>query len=118
MFENSSVIQLSDDLYKNRSFDLPALKGKDVMVLLYAPYCPHCRDKEQAWRALGDLFNNGKLSKENCVFGSVDVTENNKISDDLNVSSIPRFVMQDSNGDIKEVEREYMDDILSAVNNQ
>ncbi len=56
-------------------------KGK-VLLVFYAPWCPHCQRLEKTLSGLGKEFDKIKICK-------VDVDENPELSDEYNVDSIP-----------------------------
>jgi thiol-disulfide isomerase/thioredoxin len=58
---------------------------KDVLIMYYAPWCPHCQNLEPIWDQLGE-----SLVGSHVLIGKMDWTKN-KV-DSINVSSYPTLM--------------------------
>ena len=60
MFENSVITQLTVkdfDINGNQvSISNPKFKNKDGCIMIYAPWCPHCRDAEELINYIDKIF--------------------------------------------------------------
>ena len=70
-----------------------------LAVLMYAPWCPHCK---ALYPEIVEALKNDEMKKMGVVFGRVDIEYNSKIRDDYKVYGMPT-VLYFENGVKKEV---------------
>jgi thiol-disulfide isomerase/thioredoxin len=98
MFKTSAVVCLKDDdfIIKDGVVKVvnPLFAGKNGYIMFFAPWCPHCRSKEDFWSYLGSQFNeNPEYQSENFQIGSVDCDddETGQVCRSLEIGPIPKF---------------------------
>lgn len=113
LFLNTHLIKLTDQDFRfgrsnvkliNKSF-----KRKDGYLMIYAPWCPNCRNKSDFWTYLGEKFNyDPKYVKENFKIGVINTTDPHaeRILQTLKVNAIPHFMHvtpdKEGNGDLSD----------------
>lgn len=122
MFENSNkVLKLvsSDFTYTGGEVRAknPVLLGKDVIIMIFAGWCPHCMAKEEMWTYLSELYNS-KSIKDNLRIAVVDTEDVNtaELTTALKVGPIPRFVFCGKDGLVHDFDSELIYDILKVYN--
>jgi thiol-disulfide isomerase/thioredoxin len=67
---------------------------KDIFVLYYVNWCPHCREVKPEWNKLEkENLDNVTIKKVNCE-------ENENISQEKNIEGFPTIQLEKSNGEI------------------
>jgi thiol-disulfide isomerase/thioredoxin len=109
LFQNSEVYELTDDDFDFSSDSVTTkskhFKGNNGYIMFYAPWCPHCQEKQDLWSYLGEQFNKNKAySKEKFKIGAVNTTDENtsKVSQELGVNAIPKFFHAMKDGSLSE----------------
>lgn len=62
------------------------IKGKNVFVFFYAPWCGHCKSSKPLYETLKD-----KLEREDVVISKFDATENDIIHPKISITGYPSF---------------------------
>ena len=94
MFEDDSpVIQYNDKDYNTEGKYFKADDDELLIIMLYAPYCHFCQEKKDRWNKLGEIINKD-YKGDKCKIVAVDVDKNKVIGADLNIQSIPKFMLQ------------------------
>lgn len=110
LYEKTDVIKLQDtdftfDPNGTAKLTNKTFKNKDGYIMFYANWCPNCRSKVDFWSFLGKEFNKNKIyAKENFKIAAID-SDNplaEKITRNMNVTYIPRFVHVNSKGELND----------------
>ena len=83
---DSSVLNLGSD-----NFD-SSIKGKNIFVKFFAPWCGHCKRLAPTWEEIGDADNGVTVAK-------VDVTEQNALAKRFGIKSLPTLILFKENGE-------------------
>jgi thiol-disulfide isomerase/thioredoxin len=107
-----NLLQLSDkDFSADGKIINREIKGCNGYIMFYAPWCPHCQNKEDFIIYLGEQFNakNSPHYKEKFRIAVVDTTQATtaKITQKLGISGIPRFFRVNAKGELSDYQGDY-----------
>jgi len=115
LYEGSSVRELSNQDFEGNK--LMRFSGKNVYLMVYAPWCPHCISKVEIWKFLGDQYNKQRIDGGKTVIASVN-SENPKAANvvsSLDVAGYPSFFKVDGKGTCSPLQFEMPFDIHSFI---
>jgi len=121
MFEGSKILKLTSDDFTYEDGKVraknPILQGNDVIIMIFAGWCPHCMEKEDMMIYIAELYNN-KLINEGLRIAVVDTEDVStaKLTSALHVGPIPRFVFCGKDGLVHDMNAELIYDILKVYN--
>lgn len=83
--EDDSVIELTTDDFdlKNKKIKNKQFENKMGLIMIYAPWCGHCRNMVNIWRELAGQFKYcfiiGAVNSENINSNNIDIIKSFKV---------------------------------------
>lgn len=116
MFENCKVIELSSSDFKGKTLINKAFNGVEGFIMIFAPWCPHCRKHESMITNLAQVYNYDYI-KAGFRVGIINTDESKcqEICTKLEVGPIPTFKWVNKQGQLSEINTDKLIEIFAPI---
>lgn len=113
--DSSHVKELSPSDFQNQSWTLKNYPNRQVTILFYAPWCPHCQRFKGTWESLYRINSCLQLLAFNCAKYAEYVSSVAKVSEAVRSYPTIMFYSDNSPKETYQGQRDPPDDLVKAM---